>query len=153
MALDPDDLKEMREIMEDSMPDTAHVYRFKRVTGTPGEINMSDNFGGIILDTAKPDGADQREFIKTYICRGTVPRANRDQAEYSTWQQMSTETKIVLVMPHNADIKMTDGILYINESGNRLDLEVQVIAPHSDGITLQVNCMQIAEQPDLIIPS
>ena len=154
MPLDPDDLAEMQEIMEAEMPDTAHVYRIKRATGTPSSTSMSDGFGGIILDTNKADNEDQREYIKTYSCRGTVPRANRDQSEYSDWQNMVSETRIMINLPFDADIQLTDGIMWINAiTGKVLNLEVKVIQPRADGITLQLNCVEIAEQPDFEAPT
>lgn len=148
MSIDAETLVELQAIMLENMPDTLHIYRKKIVTDSSN--NMSDGFGGIILDQDKDQFKDQREWIASCNCRATIPKANRDASEYTTWVQYTTETRVMFIVPYDTDIQPSDGVRFINNiTGEELCFEVKVIARHSEGISLQLNCIKIDELPEL----
>lgn len=152
MPLDEDTLAEYREIMEAEMPDTAYFYGKEFVADTDDVTDMaSDGAGGAVYnqDTAL-GGDDQGKFLFSCKCRATVPRANRENAEYINADVPVGETRIVFVFPWNTLAFQAHKVRYTTAYNLQYDCEIQVVAPHSEGITLQCNAVATT-QPITVI--
>lgn len=147
MPFDEETLQDFREIMADNFSDVANIYRKIKVTVPLESTSVSDGMGGFRYNKSNSDlSKDERTKVHENIpCRVTVPRANRSDAEYSENMATISESRVVIVFPHNADVKESDRI-DVKLRGKWRSFEVQVIADHSESYSLQANCVELKVQ-------
>lgn len=146
MALDEETLKDFREIMAENFSDTANVYRKIHVNSDPqNPVALSDGMGGVIYNQSAINlGKDERVKVLSDVpCRVTVPRANRSDSEYEKNEARITESRAVIVFPHDTLIKEGDRVDVKMRNVYRA-FEVQVIADHSESYSLQANCVELS---------
>jgi hypothetical protein len=148
MAIDPEDLQDLQEIMAENFTDKANIFR-KQSVNPGGDVNYSDSdgMGGASYHaSAVISGDDVRTKIYSEIpCRVTVPRANRSDAEYSQNDALVTESRCVICFAHNTDLREGDRV-DVKFRGKFRMYEVQVIADHAESYSLQANCVELQVQ-------
>lgn len=144
MALDSTTLNTLREIMAENFTDLADIYR-KTVVTSPGDTpNVSDGMGGFIYNKPNLDiSVDERTLVLEDVkCRVTVPRSNRESSEYESDSVRFTESRAIIIFPHDTAVKEGDRV-DVTARGRKRSYEITVIADHSESYSLQTNCVEL----------